>query len=544
MPISDRQIEETLARIRLSAVFAGQEQLVALLTYLVTQERAGLGDRIKAYSVALDMFGDLPDFDPSKDSRVRVAMYRLRAALTLYFATHSDDVPVVIEIPKGGYRPVMRLREARSDEAVLSRAKTAASVAGASRRYGWIIALLLAGLVAAGCYLLFMRPRPILPRIAIESPVEAMRSPLLSEALASLQRDLGAQNGPVVLVNAAADYRVILHGAAKPGCAGYALCAEIRRRDGSVLEWRKYTADADLRAGRRIAAQLQQDIGTTSANLIADFLRNGATIGGIDAPVLRCVIDARALTLGSADRAERDIDPVVNCLKRRAPASRAERFYIGELTAALYIEAGRGYLRSAAQQPFERARRELKLLHDSGDTSKFLLTTELAFEVERPDREIKRVGMTIEKLLRDYPDDYEARTVAASTMAFTLGQTNAAGAVMHADELHKSLYYSPANYVFLIDAMVNDKVDDSRAYYRRIGAPSAPITAVLGFAVGCRSGHLDIRTEAKLALHRFGIAGARDYRNFVIARRYDPEVTAAILRFAEYRACLTNLETR
>lgn len=60
MPISDRQIEDVLARLRLSEAFDGQGQLSALLAYLVAQERAGLGDRLKAYSVALDMFGEQP----------------------------------------------------------------------------------------------------------------------------------------------------------------------------------------------------------------------------------------------------------------------------------------------------------------------------------------------------------------------------------------------------------------------------------------------------------------------------------------------------
>ena len=547
MPISDRQIEDMLARLRLSEAFDGQGQLSALLAYLVAQERAGLGDRLKAYSVALDMFGEQPGFDPSKDSRVRVAMYRLRAALALYFATHANTAPILIEIPKGSYRPVIRANpNAANPYSDASHPPEAEREAQPLRWFQKAFVLLLFALVLAGLYHFVLRPRPIFPSVMIEAPAKAGRSPLVDEAQALLRNGLSTQNGPVRLVEKAADYRIFLIDGSMAGCAGYALCAKIVRRDGSELEVRRYNGfrAADASAGHIAAAQMLQDIGTPNANLISDFLRSGSLLRTVNVPVLRCVIEARALILGSADIVKRDIDPIVKCLKRRVPAHRAEAFYLSELTAALYIEAGRGYLKTAVDQPFEQARREIKALRNHGDTSKFLLTTEIAYEAERPDREVKRVGLLIEKLLRDYPDDFEARIVAATTMAFTLGLTHEASEVMRADQAYDNAYFSSANYVFLIDAMVRGAADEAREHYFRIGSPSAPITAVLGFAVGCRNEREAVIADSKGALRKLGITSSAAYRQFLDARRYDAVVPAAILRFAEHRNCIARLDAR
>ena len=78
----------------------------ALLTYLVTEELEGRGDRIKAYSIATEIFGRPADFDPQQDSIVRVEIGRLRQALGRYYLTAGKDDLVVISIPKGQYRPV------------------------------------------------------------------------------------------------------------------------------------------------------------------------------------------------------------------------------------------------------------------------------------------------------------------------------------------------------------------------------------------------------------------------------------------------------
>lgn len=77
-----------------------------LLSYLVTEELEGRGERLKAYSIATEVLGRPDDFDPQQDSIVRVEIGRLRQALERYYLMDGKNASVVISIPKGQYRPV------------------------------------------------------------------------------------------------------------------------------------------------------------------------------------------------------------------------------------------------------------------------------------------------------------------------------------------------------------------------------------------------------------------------------------------------------
>ena len=77
-----------------------------LLSYLVTEELEGRGERLKAYSIATEVLGRPNNFDPQQDSIVRVEIGRLRQALERYYLIEGKDAPIVISIPKGQYRPV------------------------------------------------------------------------------------------------------------------------------------------------------------------------------------------------------------------------------------------------------------------------------------------------------------------------------------------------------------------------------------------------------------------------------------------------------
>lgn len=82
-------------------------RLPALLRYLVSEELAGRGDRLKAYAIATEVLGRTTSFDPSQDSIVRVEVARLRRALDFYYATEGRAEALRITIPRGGYRPLI-----------------------------------------------------------------------------------------------------------------------------------------------------------------------------------------------------------------------------------------------------------------------------------------------------------------------------------------------------------------------------------------------------------------------------------------------------
>jgi adenylate cyclase len=69
---------EELHRAFDSGLDGASERQRGLLSYLVTEELEGRGERIKAYSIATEVFGRAKDFDPQQDSIVRVEVGRLR----------------------------------------------------------------------------------------------------------------------------------------------------------------------------------------------------------------------------------------------------------------------------------------------------------------------------------------------------------------------------------------------------------------------------------------------------------------------------------
>lgn len=75
------------------------------LSFVVTQTIDGRSDRIKAYSIGVDVFGRDDSFDPTIDPIVRIEATRLRSALTAYYDGMGGGDRVRITIPRGSYVP-------------------------------------------------------------------------------------------------------------------------------------------------------------------------------------------------------------------------------------------------------------------------------------------------------------------------------------------------------------------------------------------------------------------------------------------------------
>src|SRR4051812_17096955 len=60
----------------------------------------GRGESIKAYTVAVDVFGRPSSFDPTTDPIVRIEATRLRACLSSYYDLHAKEGGVRIDLPK------------------------------------------------------------------------------------------------------------------------------------------------------------------------------------------------------------------------------------------------------------------------------------------------------------------------------------------------------------------------------------------------------------------------------------------------------------
>jgi serine/threonine-protein kinase len=102
-----------LDRILSSTTFQQVDRLKRFLNFIVSEQIEGRGDELKEYVVGVQVFGKESSFDPRTDPIVRVQARRLRARLERYYATEGEHDELIIELPKGGYTPVIRHREIR-----------------------------------------------------------------------------------------------------------------------------------------------------------------------------------------------------------------------------------------------------------------------------------------------------------------------------------------------------------------------------------------------------------------------------------------------
>jgi hypothetical protein len=112
--LTDEEIQQQVERIIHSATLRGSATLQQLLQYLVNRSLEGAADSLKEYTIGLEAFGRRSDFDPRTDTIVRVQTHRLRQKLKDYYLDEGIHDRVMVEIPKGQYGPVSRVRDDRN----------------------------------------------------------------------------------------------------------------------------------------------------------------------------------------------------------------------------------------------------------------------------------------------------------------------------------------------------------------------------------------------------------------------------------------------
>jgi hypothetical protein len=100
--------EETrnqVLKILNSTIFSRADRLKRFLDFIVEESLEDRADRIKGYSIAIEVFDRAPDFDPQSDPIVRVEASRLRKKLAAYYKDEGKSDSVFIGLPKGAYKP-------------------------------------------------------------------------------------------------------------------------------------------------------------------------------------------------------------------------------------------------------------------------------------------------------------------------------------------------------------------------------------------------------------------------------------------------------
>jgi len=105
-------IRTQLARILGHRDFEATERTRAFLRFVVEETLAGRANRLKGFTIALEVFGRPQDFDANLDPIVRIQAGRLRRALEHYYLVAGGNDPVRIDVPKGRYVPTFTRQEA------------------------------------------------------------------------------------------------------------------------------------------------------------------------------------------------------------------------------------------------------------------------------------------------------------------------------------------------------------------------------------------------------------------------------------------------
>ena len=103
-PAAQQQLERVLA----SPGFAQNERMSRFLRFLVERQLEGREIELKESVIGVEVFARRPDYNPKRDAIVRTEAGRLRTRLAEYYANSGKQDALVIDLPKGGYVPVIR----------------------------------------------------------------------------------------------------------------------------------------------------------------------------------------------------------------------------------------------------------------------------------------------------------------------------------------------------------------------------------------------------------------------------------------------------
>lgn len=103
-------IRSQLTHILNDPLFVDTTRIKRFLRYVTEETLAGRSDRLKGYTIGLEVFDRPDDFDPQADTIVRVQAGQLRRRLELYYANRGANDEVRFTIPKGKYFPLFEFR--------------------------------------------------------------------------------------------------------------------------------------------------------------------------------------------------------------------------------------------------------------------------------------------------------------------------------------------------------------------------------------------------------------------------------------------------
>jgi tetratricopeptide (TPR) repeat protein len=111
---SPDDVRAQIERMTASDIFTSSPQLASFLVFIVDALLRGQAERLKGYTIGVEVLRRDVTFDPQIDPIVRVEATRLRRAIGRYYAGPGADDPIQIDLPRGGYVPRISSRVERA----------------------------------------------------------------------------------------------------------------------------------------------------------------------------------------------------------------------------------------------------------------------------------------------------------------------------------------------------------------------------------------------------------------------------------------------
>ena len=179
-PPTPEDVRAQLERILASPEFPSAGHSHSFLSYVVEETLSGRAERIKGYSIAIEVFKRDEDFSQD-DPVVRIEAGRLRRTLERYYLVAGQNDPVLIDIPKGKYVPFFTWNDQSVEKQAdrpLQALPAPTVIAGSRQRTGFLVLAAISTLVFAG-FLAFWLVRPLTSEIQARRGIESPEGPTL-----------------------------------------------------------------------------------------------------------------------------------------------------------------------------------------------------------------------------------------------------------------------------------------------------------------------------------------------------------------------------
>jgi adenylate cyclase len=518
-----------LERVLASRCFEQAARSSSFLRFVVEQTLAGQGDRLKGYTIAVEVFDRPADFDAQTDPLVRVEAGRLRRRLIEYYADEGRDDPVRLELPRGSYSVVSTYRGSAATAAApevtepTPPAEPGVTSASARNRSRWRrirTVVVVAALLAAVAVIVSQRRE--VARLEHDGTSTAARAdgrpPVVVQPFEALGGAAGVDELAATLTE---EIFIVLDGpehlvvpaeasGALAATPGYVLTGSVREMDGDVRITARVVRSENgtqlwsgaydepletLRsaAGQRRIARLIALAAEPYGPIFEAELERMRSITAHEPPTRDCVLryyEYRRV-LGAAEHAQ-----ALECFElatAREPDNAQAWAGLSLLTTDAWAHgfAGHGGRAASLERAQETARRAMDIDGQNLHANLALAGTQYFSGAD--------FGEVAERMLAAWPENAEVRAYIGAALVLSGETSRGSALVAEAIEWTPEV---PSGYyaVSSLAALREHRYEDALAFALRIDSPDWALGHLIVAATGALGGRIDLAARARSRL--------------------------------------------